>query len=361
MNFWPFSKEGDGPKAGITTTWRCGEPQKLQSRSRIAPKQYGPLAFENYQSEEAQGCHPASGLRLLSHAVQDDTMLKKYIPAVRAFLYFAQARGRTFMTCVDVDMTLALYLDHVCFNDELSFSTASCCFFGLLAVYPELHMKLPVAHRAWKSWERNHLSGEGTPVPQEAAYLLAEWLRESGFMLEALLVELALDCYLRSSDWEKLRAADVHDDGVSTALILGSAERGEKAKTGPNQGVVIDSAVLRRDLMTWVRSLKADQHVFPFSGAHFRSLWIQAKNALAVQWLGPPHDLRHGGASRDVEAKTRDLEGIRRRGRWKSMESVQRYTKAWVLVRERGRLTGTQRTRGAELAAARGQQSSLST
>ena len=342
-HYWPFSKEGDGPQRA--------------SESRIAPAQYGQYVFENFQREERAGHHPAEGLRLLAHAVQDSTMLAKYIPAVRAFLMFAASRHHRFMSCADVDIALATYLDWACFGDELSFSGASNCFFGMLAVFPELHSKLPIAHRAWKSWERNHLAGEGTPVPQEAAYIIAEWMRSNNFMLESLLTELIIDAYLRSGDWEKMRAADVYCDGTSVAIILGTSERGERTKTGPNQGVVLDSQVLSRDVLRLKGAREPQQRLFPFAPSHYRSLWNQAKAALKMEWLGPPHNLRHGGASRDLESKNRDLEGIRRRGRWKGLESVQRYTKVWVLAREREKLSKEQRTHGALLIEQRGQHS----
>ena len=71
----------------------------------------------------------------------------------------------------------------------------------------------------------------------------------------------------------------------------------------------------------------------------------------------PPHDLRHSGAARDVAAGTRTLEQVRRRGRWVSMDSVQRYTKTWLLVRQRQRLSPQHRDEGARLLQIRGPRS----
>jgi hypothetical protein len=81
--------------------------------------------------------------------------------------------------------------------------------------------------------------------------------------------------------------------------------------------------------------------------------WSQAAEEAGLGWIGPPHDLRHGGASRDVELQTRSLEHVRRRGRWSVMSSVQRYTKTWLLVRERSKMTNTQLLKAQELLEAR--------
>ena len=48
--------------------------------------------------------------------------------------------------------------------------------------------------------------------------------------------------------------------------------------------------------------------------------------------VGPPHTLRHTGASRDQATGLRTIEEIMQRGCWKVMASVTRYAKihAWV-------------------------------
>ena len=47
------------------------------------------------------------------------------------------------------------------------------------------------------------------------------------------------------------------------------------------------------------------------------------------EWLGVVHlyQLRHGGASHDYASGLRSLEDVRRRGRWRSWDSVRRYEK----------------------------------
>ena len=248
-----------------------------------------------------------------------------------------------------MDHILAVYLEKGLYGEELSFERASACFWGFLAFFPEYERSLPLAHRALTSWQRQHLGGEGTPVPKEAAALIAAELRTMGDDQSALLVELIFDCYLRSAEWSSLRCADVVSDGPSVALLLGVAERGEKTKTGPNQGVVVDAPAVAADLLERARSKPPEAHVFDISPEAFRKQWLRAKQAANLSFLGPPHDLRHAGASRDVEEKARSLEQVRRRGRWKQLDSVQRYTKTWILVRERSKLSPEQLAKAASL------------
>ena len=98
----------------------------------------------------------------------------------------------------------------------------------------------------------------------------------------------------------------------------------------------------------------SDEKVFAFSQQDFFKAWNQAKATLGLTFLGPPHELRHVGAARDIEQKTRFLEEVRRRGRW-SMLASQRYTKTWLLVQQRSRVDPKILERGKELVEHRGQ------
>ena len=276
-------------------------------------------------------------------------MLRKYIPAVKDFLSYVHSRNLSFNSDEDIDRALTIFLEKGLYEQLFAFDRANAVFFGLLAIFPELGRKLPTAHRAWKAWERQNLGGEGAPIPEQAVELVAHWFAQSDRHDLDLLVRLIFDCYLRSSDWEKLRKEDIYRSGETVAIILGVSERGEKAKTGPNQGVIVDCPLIAEALWSKAQALQPGAVLFSTSPEAFRQQWTRAKAATGLSWIGPPHDLRHGGASRDVEAGTRSLEQVRRRGRWKILDSVQRYTKTWLLVRERGRLTPQQIVQAEEL------------
>jgi len=68
---------------------------------------------------------------------------------------------------------------------------------------------------------------------------------------------------------------------------------------------------------------------------------------VAEHW--PPHSLRHSGPSHKVIRNECTLEEIRRRGRWKSPKSVQRYTKTHTLLARRVVLGPDRMAQGAAL------------
>ena len=124
-------------------------------------------------------------------------------------------------------------------------------------------------------------------------------------------------------------------------------------KTGGNQGVTVDAPWLAAIMMQVKRRLPGPQPVFPMSQSCFRRKWWQAGRDLQIDdILKPPHALRHSRPSRDVLLSSRTLEEIRRRGRWVSLKSVQRYTKTFMLVKEMGQTPKEIRARGQAFLAA---------
>eukprot|EP00972_Heterocapsa_arctica_P009704 1428873-Heterocapsa_arctica.AAC.1 len=64
---------------------------------------------------------------------------------------------------------------------------------------------------------------------------------EDGHILEAIIVFLCSDGWLREQDWEMLQSSDCSEEASGRiALSLGVRARGEKVKTGSNQGVVLE-------------------------------------------------------------------------------------------------------------------------
>ncbi len=81
---------------------------------------------------------------------------------------------------------------------------------------------------------------------------------------------------------------------------------------------------------------KPEDKVFPVSANVYRLWWGKAYRAVAgleTRRL-PPHACRHTGASRDLATVYRTFEQVKRRGRWKADDSVQRYAKthAWLVT-----------------------------
>ena len=349
------------PKAFDST---CGYPGEGPT---IVAKKQGAKAWENF--EVGRGLRNGGTNRLIAHAVQDETLLKKYIPRVRAFLVWAVSRGTSeagvyAKSAEDIDVLMADFLDEGFYARGESLDWAAGVVHGFAACFPEFDGRLPLAHRALVAWKRIQVPGEGSPIPFEAVFAIAEFFRDKGrdekrpeFEDYALLTETAMDTYLRHGEWAQLRYEDVaiHDGTVSFMLGVSGEGRGERVKTGFNQGVVLDSLSLAREWTKKLARTPPGSCVFPFTPLTFYKEWFAALRALGLSEEWPPHALRHAGASRDVEMKTRTLEEVRRRGRWKTLDSVQRYTKTFALVRARAAMPKEILAKGTELAKHRGQ------
>ena len=78
--------------------------------------------------------------------------------------------------------------------------------------------------------------------------------------------------------------------------------------------------------------IKDDEKLFATTPEMFRRAWWRTLERHCLEFMGPPHIIRHTGPSHDVGGMIRTLEQARRRGRWSQIKSVERYTKSQDLV-----------------------------
>ena len=69
------------------------------------------------------------------------------------------------------------------------------------------------------------------------------------------------------------------------------------------------------------------QLIFSKTASQLREAMVSVAQKCALQPLGDPYRLRHGGASRDFATGDRKQPNIQRRGRWKTAKSTRRYEK----------------------------------
>ena len=105
---------------------------------------------------------------------------------------------------------------------------------------------------------------------------------------------------------------------------------------GQEQGVRVDDEFVSRAMAARVGSIQGGDKVFPFNSEQYRRCWRQAQARLGLEWVGPPHTLRHTGPSCDAASGRRDLEQIRRR--WSQMKSEQRNNEQHALTTHLSRL-----------------------
>ena len=316
-------------RAGVATRHRPPEgATRFQKR--------GPRAWDNFLAAPALPLEDGGTTRLLVHAVADATS-KQWIPKVRDFIAAQRRAGVDVTPPHNLDKALATYLDWMCYGEQRSPSIGSMVFFGLICLLPEIKGKMPLAARSLKSWARLAVNSEGGPIPEEIVFLIGVTLVEQGFLHEGCWILVQYDSYSREQDMEQLWGNDISWDGRSLAMVFGEAKRGESVKTGFNQGVVTRRAVIV-DILLALKEHAGDMKVFPMNQERVRQKWHRTMRSFGLDFAGPLHALRHSGPSEDLARGRSTLENVRRRGRWKAMESVQRYTKSFALTRFRAKI-----------------------
>jgi hypothetical protein len=257
------------------------------------------------------------------------------MPAVHRFLRNVKMDEVPFTTDEEVDAALAQELSDRCFYFQEPLSRGKALFFGMLHLAPELGDHLPLSWRCMKTWEKIYPSEEGYAYPRQVIYASLYYLANKGEFWPFVWVWLSYDCYLRTQDAEALLVDDVCDDGVFISLLLSPRARGLKAKTGSDQGVQIDSPLLTAIIRSICRDLRPGERLFPRDRGCINRAWAAALLSLGLRKPRALHVLRHSGASEDVSSSRRDLEQVRRRGRWSQLKSVARYNKTYMLVKSR--------------------------
>lgn len=311
----------------------------------------GPEAWNQHQVNPLRPLSAGGTTRLLAHAVADNTA-RQWIPRVRAFLMWARALGRPMSTIRHVDEALAEYFDHMCYSEQCQPWLGTSVMFGLLHVMPEYSGSLYLASRSLRGWRRLPTSVEGGPLCEEAVWVVAIALIASGLLFEGCWVLMQYDSYAREQDMEMLRGPDVTFSSGVVALSFGVSTRGESVKTGTNQGVVLRRAVVGDIALALKNHAVSTDAVrlFPVMQATLRKRWHAAFRPLGMPHARPPHALRHTGPSEDLARSRSSLEAVRRRGRWRSMDSVQRYTKTFALTKFRARMPPALYERGLQIA-----------
>lgn len=187
-------------------------------------------------------------------------------------------------------------------------------------------------------------------MAEEAIFGIALDMMKQGKCVEGVWALVQCDAYRREQDIENLRGQDVSFHNGVVALDLGVSSRGESVKTGSNQGATIRRGVISDLLLSLGELAPRGARLLPITQAEFRRTWHATCRRLGLEWAGPPHRLRHSGPSEDIARERSSLEAVRRRGWWKSMTSVQRYSKTFALVKIRARMPPTTRTAGEEIA-----------
>ncbi|CAK0895131.1 unnamed protein product [Prorocentrum cordatum] len=253
--------------------------EPLQPMGATPMTKRGHLAWDNYATDPNAGLLDGGFTRLLTHLVA----------------YATAAQWASKLTSEsEVDRALADCVDIQCYGERKRATLGSVVLFGMLVIWPELRNEFPFALRGLESWQKLAGASEGGPPPEEAIYAIAIYMIEQGRYVEAVCGRRAGRPVLGPGPWRG----------------------GGGGETGAGQGAVARRGSVA-NLVLGPRGFRAskDEELFGIDQVRFRKLWNQ--------------DTARGRAS---------PEQVRRRGRWKALSSVQRYSKTFALTQFRARM-----------------------
>ena len=259
----------------------------------------GPRAWENASSDGRPGgttdaLHQAGTCRLLIHSVADDTWLA-YAPCLKAFLYDARLNSTKLDTVDQLDWAATRYMDSMCYRENRNFSVGAKLLAGLHILVPEAKGHLPRAAHALMAWSRLYNPEEGGPVPEAALAFLVRDFAHRGLWPHVVVTLLSYDTFAREADWESVIANDVavHQRGGSgqlvVAMVLGAGARGLSAKTGADQGVVVEDALVASIVADMVAVAEPMAKLIPIAQTEFRREWWTSLANIGVKARWPPH------------------------------------------------------------------------
>ena len=278
------------------------------------------------------------GASLCETASVKPCTLAQYDKHLARFLLFVKTSG----VVVDwakpgcLDQLLTQYLDHLYLTGATAPDGEKAIAATVFAVPGLERRQLQRANRALKGFRKLLPLRSRAPVPEELTCGVAVWLILRGHLELALYVLTLHFGYFRPGEGKGFKAEDLippagsRQRSLNTAsLVVAPQERLEVSKTQTfDDTVQMDYPKgLSPALLSLKKKRKAGEPLFDLSRVPVQALWKQATTALKMGKV-VLYQLRHGGASGDYLEKRRGLSDIALRGRWFSMVSVRRYTKA---------------------------------
>ena len=191
------------------------------------------------------------------------------------------------------------------------------------------------------------------PVPGVIALALAAWAWVSGHLRFMVTVLLSHHCLLRPEEAREMLFGDIvlfeeaESEEYNNTLGLVAVTK-PKTRRNPahaaRQHVIIEDAALARllqKLLAPVPAYAMRQKLWHRPARDFLDLWHQgllAVGAPTANWL--PAGLRGGGATENF-LRNKDIQALRRRGRWTQMSTLERYLQEGVLLLTKRALIGT--------------------
>ena len=305
--------------------------------------------------------------RAMVHAVTDDTNAEYNRVVQAALLCIAdgvrEGRWPRPQGLQDLDVILTAIVDDLIYQQRKSPAFGSKLHAAWSHMFPNQISSLHAFSRACVGWQRMLPGIEGFGMCEERFAAIGRALLEgpsAKFRQSAVWWFVQEDTFAREQDMEGLRNCSSDwcvyerpNGDPEVCLFFGVASRGESVKTSdtmPNQGVIIEKPWVARLFLELVKARPKGELIFTVS----RSIVAKCVKVVCDK-LGivPPvlHKLRHTGPANAILKNTKSLEKVRRRGRWASLKSVERYSKTAHVLAVLAELDPTVRRFGEEFLA----------
>lgn len=254
----------------------------------------------------------------------------------------------------DMFDALEAYLDALYLNGEdLSIGTYTVA--AITHLSPELKMdpRMAKIQQSLKGWRRLSPPRSRMPLPFEAVALVALTAIKDGLVQLALAMLLTFVLYLRPTEFELMRVADIVrpvPGGRAVykywSVLLHPLEEGVPSKTQQwDESLTLDLPHMEQLGPAMSRVLKLqtrakDELAFNVTSKEINDYLVAQWEPLKLTGLGAPHmyRLRHGGATHELANHLRALQEVQLRGRWMSVKSLKNYEKGGRLAQLFGNL-----------------------
>ncbi len=272
---------------------------------------------------------------------------------VNDFSQFCHAGRLPTSTLAELDTAVVEYL-HELYYSGATVDQAAQLLSALAFSIPGVSRRtpeLPRARRALKGFNRLAPPRARLPLPWPVTALLVTRLTADGHHEAAFLTVLNFVFYTRPSEILRLRRRDlvppppigpVHLRRWS--VLLKPFEKEDPSKTGVfDESLLSDNPEFKwvdAELARLRRSGPLDSLITDLTYPQWVAQFNAAVNSVPVRPLRPVtiYQLRHGGASHELLTGARDLSGVKKRGRWMSDASLQRYVKGGRVAEQLARL-----------------------
>eukprot|EP00438_Fugacium_kawagutii_P013923 Skav213475 [mRNA] locus=scaffold565:39265:42440:+ [translate_table: standard] len=225
--------------------------------------------------------------------------------------------------------------------------------------------KLPQCKQSLQGWRKLCPPRSRLPIPWEVVCLLVTKALEEQKRGLALHMLMMFCLYLRPTEALRVRPVDVVEPVKGGGrgyrdytIVLHPLEVGTSSKTQEfDESLTLDLPYHKgvgHAIRSTCRRFNQELPFLRHSNAELQEFLETSSETLELGSLGPihPYRFRHGGASHDMLHQHRDLQGVQKRGRWKSLSSVRRYEKGSRLAQLFASLPPQVQEKG--MAAARG-------